>query len=56
MTPQQMLEAAEEILNSGHGETEIVRNQVGNLAVMDGEDYVAWVDVRDGNVNWLDES
>ena len=31
------------------------RNEVGNLAIMDGDEYLGWIDLTTGEVDWLGE-
>lgn len=49
MTPQQLLEAAE-LLVERMPDAQLVKNDVGNLAVMDGDTYAGWIDLDNGDV------
>jgi hypothetical protein len=49
MTPAQLLAGAREVAERWP-DAELVKNQVGNLSVMDGGRYVAWLDLRTGEV------
>jgi hypothetical protein len=52
MTPQQLLSAARFLAEHEHMcDVVLVKNQVGNLAIVDADDYqVGWVDLRTGEV------
>lgn len=52
MTAEQLLRVASEILRK-HPRSTIERNAVGNLAIVDGGEYIGWVDVRDGEIHDL---
>jgi hypothetical protein len=50
MTPQQFLNAAEYVAEH-MPDAVLVKNQVGNLAIVDVEDFqLGWVDLRTGEV------
>ena len=50
MTPAQLLDGAREVAGRFPG-AELVKNQVGNLAVFVDGEYVAWLNLRTGEVN-----
>lgn len=54
MTPQDLLRAAQEVADRTP-DARLVKNEVGNLAIMDAEmGFVGWIDLRYGEVDYLD--
>lgn len=53
MSPGQMLEAAQ-MLVERVPDCRLVKNEVGNLAIVRGDEFIGWVDLRSGEVH-LDE-
>lgn len=55
LTPALLLQAAQEITRL-RPESTLVKNEVGNLAVVDGGEYVGFIDLRTGEVDlsWAD--
>lgn len=53
MTVEALLRAADRVMRWFPDAT-ITTNQVGNLAILNGGQYVGWIDLRDGTVNWID--
>ena len=49
LTPQRLLAAAEQLVDAFPNAL-LARNGVGNLAVVDGDIYVGYVDLFDGTV------
>ena len=50
MTPAQLLEGARTVAERFPGAV-LVKNEVGNLAIWNGGEYVGWLDLRTGEVN-----
>lgn len=54
ITPQELLAAAQEIMER-EPNSRLVKNEVGNLAILDEEEgFIGWVDLRTGEVDWLE--
>lgn len=54
MTPEQFLAAAQRVA-ADLPDVELVKNQVGNLTIMAGDDYLGFVDLRYGTVELFDD-
>jgi hypothetical protein len=54
VTPQQLREMADAVA-ARYPDAILVKNQVGNLSVLDGGEFVGWLDLRFGGVNWDDD-
>ena len=52
MTPAQLLAGATAIAARLPG-AELIKNEVGNLAIMDGGVYAGYLDLRDGTAHFL---
>jgi hypothetical protein len=53
MKPQELLAAAQHVVEHEHmpDDCELIKNQVGNLAIVDAEDYqIGYIDLRWGEV------
>jgi hypothetical protein len=50
LTPAQLLEGAREVAER-FPDAELVKNRVGNLAIMTGVRYAGFLDLRTGEVN-----
>jgi hypothetical protein len=50
MTPAQLLEGAR-VVAARFPDAELVKNKVGNLAIMVGGEYVGYLDLRTGEVD-----
>lgn len=51
MTPQQLLTAAQEVIDYAT-DAELIKNEVGNLSIVDPDrGYIGFVDLRTGEVN-----
>ena len=51
MTPAQLLAAAQAVAERAP-DARLAKNQVGNLSIMRGGEYVGWVDLRYGEVHF----
>lgn len=49
LTPQELLTAAQQLVAEIPNAT-LVKNEVGNLAIIDEGAYLGWVDLRTGEV------
>ncbi|WP_280201280.1 hypothetical protein [Nocardia cyriacigeorgica] len=54
VTPQQLREMADAVAERFPSAV-LVKNQVGNLAILDDGEYVGSLDLRFGGVNWLSD-
>jgi hypothetical protein len=54
MTPDQLLAGAREIAEREPGAV-LVKNGVGNLAILRGGEMLGWLDLRYGTVHWSDD-
>ncbi|HEY9413626.1 MAG TPA: hypothetical protein VIQ30_02600 [Pseudonocardia sp.] len=52
LTPQELLAAAQRLVAEVPNAS-LVKNEVGNLAIIDGDAYIGWVDLRTGEVEIL---
>jgi hypothetical protein len=52
LTPQELLVAAQQLVAEVPNAT-LVKNEVGNLAIIDGGACIGWVDLRSGEVEIL---
>lgn len=52
MTPAQLLAGAQVVAARRPGAV-LVKNQVGNLAIHDGGEYVGWLDLRNGTPHFF---
>ena len=52
MTAQQFVAAAQEVAGKAPS-CALVKNEVGNLAIFDGETYTGFVNLRNGEVTWF---
>jgi hypothetical protein len=56
MTPPQLLSAAQTVIDRAP-DAELVKNEVGNLAIVStAGEYLGFVDLRNGEVTWMDDS
>lgn len=54
MTPQRLVEIAQEVA-ARTPDAELVKNGVGNLAILDSEgEFIGWIDLRYGEVDFLE--
>lgn len=51
MTPAQLLAGAQEIAGRAP-DAVLVKNDVGNLAIVRDGEYAGWLDLRYGTVHW----
>lgn len=49
MTPRQLLDAATQLVQECP-DAELIKNQIGNLAIERDGEYLGWVDMRTGEV------
>lgn len=54
ITPRILLLMTEEVAERAP-DTELRRNEMGNLAIMRGEDFIGWMDFNDGAVHWVED-
>jgi hypothetical protein len=54
MTPAQLLHAAA-IINGRVPNAVLVKNQVGNLVIVQEGAYIGWLDLRYGAVTWFED-
>ncbi|UGT65302.1 hypothetical protein LTT66_18200 [Nocardia gipuzkoensis] len=55
VTPQQLHEMADAV-TARYPDAILVKNQVGNLSVLDGGEFVGWLDLRFGGVDWDEDT
>ena len=51
MTPAQLLAGAQAVAERTP-DAVLVKNQVGNLAIYRGDEFIGWLDLRDGTAHW----
>ena len=54
MTPAQLLAAAQEVATQAP-DAVLVKNAVGNLAIFQDDVMIGYLDLRYGEVSWLEE-
>jgi hypothetical protein len=52
MTPAELAAGAREIFERAP-DAELVKNKVGNLAIVRGDEMIGWIDLRSGVVEWV---
>ena len=51
MTPAQLVAGAQEVIDRAPN-AELVKNQVGNLAIIQDGEMIGWLDLRYGVAHW----
>jgi hypothetical protein len=54
MTPAQLLAGAQAVMDRAP-DAVLVKNDVGNLAIMQGGQMTGWLDLRDGTVHFTED-